>query len=104
MLASDTYERSLRTLPLNKNASRSAFFLQADRQTDGETDGQADRQTKCINTFQLCWKVLKNKLAYVIQVTYHKTVEAYFLFKITNNYEIVFYHINLFTKIVSQFG
>ena len=22
-------------------------------------DGQTGRQTKCINTFQLCWKVLK---------------------------------------------
>ena len=25
----------------------------------GQTDRQTDRQTECINTFQLCWKVLK---------------------------------------------
>ena len=24
-------------------------------------DGQTDRQTECINTFQLCWKVLKKE-------------------------------------------
>ena len=23
--------------------------------------GQTDRQTECINTFQLCWKVLKKE-------------------------------------------
>ena len=28
------------------------------------TDRQTDRQTECINTFQLCWKVLKR--GYVI--------------------------------------
>ena len=26
-----------------------------------QTDGQTDRQTECINTFQLCWKVLIKK-------------------------------------------
>ena len=25
-----------------------------------QTDRLTDRQTECINTFQLCWKVLKN--------------------------------------------
>ena len=33
---------------------------QWDRKTDGNTDERlSDRQTECINTFQLCWKVLK---------------------------------------------
>ena len=28
------------------------------------TDGQLERQTECINTFQLCWKVLKNHYSF----------------------------------------
>ena len=39
---------------------------QTDRQTDGRTDRQTDRQTECINTFQLCWKVLKRELKKII--------------------------------------
>ena len=31
-----------------------------------QTDGRTDRQTKCINTFQHCWKVLKKEKSYVI--------------------------------------
>ena len=26
------------------------------------TDGRTDRQTECMNTFQLCWKMLKREI------------------------------------------
>ena len=40
-------------------------------------DSQIDRQTKCINAFQLCWKVLKKLYAMANQFKCEK--EGFFL-------------------------